>query len=261
MTFNQLTNWRKTSVHWRMMDNTTERKKQKYIRFKTEKWEHEIPYVNIIWYYIGREFKQQFKEIKVYSHFNLFSGLPLHDDDIHFMPSIYVHTVFNSCATGHWNIQYTLYFGGKSYRESFIPRKNMELNNDSICKSAIDHAQKKYLFPEGRFRNYQQSMNATKDETKKVYRRTIGYKPEAYDESDIDKWVKRNYNLDISEMDTILAPDIVRKFGKQKVIKVVLPFPKNEIYDAMDCIDGDIDEYEAAWLEVFSSYDKNVLFF
>jgi hypothetical protein len=261
MTFNQLTNWRKTSVHWRMMDNTPERKKQKYIRFKTENWEHEIPYVNIIWYYIGREFKQKFKEIKVYSHFHLFNGLPLHGDDKYDKPAVYVHTVYNEFDTRDWEIQYTLYFGANTYYESFVPRKNMELNNDSICKSAIADAQKKYLFPKGRFRDFQESQNATKEYTKKIYRMTIGYKPEAYDESDIDKWVRKHYNLDISAMDTIFANDIVHKYGKQKELKVVLPFPQDEIYDAMYEIDGDIDEHEAAWWSVINGYDKNVLFF
>jgi hypothetical protein len=261
MTFNQLTNWRKTSVYWRMMENTPERKKQKYIRFKTEKWEHEIPYVNIIWRYIGREFKQKFKEIKVYSHFNLFSGLPLHGDDKHFKPCVYIHTVIDEYGSGGWNIRYTLYFGGNSYHESFVPRKNMELNDDNICVSAIAHAQKKYLFPEGRFRDFQEIQNATKEYTKKIYRQLIKYKPEAYDECDIDRWVKKHYNLDISSIDTIFANDIVRKFGKQKELKVVLPFPQDELSDLMFYCDGDIDELESEFWGIFNGYDKNVLFF
>lgn len=135
------------------------------------------------------------------------------------------------------------------------------LDAEHIIAASKNHIEK-YLYPAGKFRGIQLLSNIDKKETRRLYRRYInsmkkGYHIEYEENKRIaTAWIKRHFNIDISNVDFDDGIDSVNRMGKQSKMTVLRRFD----YSFADQIDGDIGELEMAFWEEVDTYEPNAYF-
>ena len=135
------------------------------------------------------------------------------------------------------------------------------LDSEHIVEATKKHIEK-YLYPKGNFRELQMIYYWDKKRVKQDYRYHINSRRKGYNvdyeenERSTIAWIKRNFNIDISNVDFYDGIDTVNRLGKQDKMTVLRRFD----YSFADHLDGDIGELEMAYWEEVETYPTNSYF-
>lgn len=243
--------WHNKSVNYKRYNKAGE-----LIRWST-------PYVNVLWFYIGREFTEKLgPEIKVYKHLCLFTGRELDEKDKLELPAIYIHTSISNISTCA-KLEFTIrglrgftevnYFGTETQvsekRFSLVPPGNMELTPDNIVRFIFDYVHSTVFYPDGYYKDLQMYYCLTKDTLKNYLKDNRIKEYNAILEREIYDWIARRFNLGVSTWPIDKAVELVNKLGKQPKYTPVYKFDSSFMWN----FDGDINEAEALFYEEYET--------
>lgn len=213
-----------------------------------------------------REFEYKFKELLELCayHHTIYSGKFMLNDDWCFLEW---QSRCTMKSNGTWYIEISqCREDDKSYIKFPFIGENTQfdyngiLDSEHIANASRNHIEK-YLYPEGNFRAFQILHLCDKERVKDVYRYQIqNRKWYETDYSELEQnttaWIKRNFNIDISNVDFDRGIDCVNRMGKQSKMTVLRRFD----YSFADQLDGDIGELEMAYWEDIDTYEPNAYF-
>lgn len=117
----------------------------------------------------------------------------------------------------------------------------------------------KYLFAPGLFRDIQLYNYSTKKDAKQLYKRYMLQHRNLlnYDITEVTKWIKRKFNIDISEaMDDIKAINYCKRNGKHSKLVKLIEFPNMEYLTDYE----DTDDIEKEFYEVLNTYEGYIFY-
>ena len=131
----------------------------------------------------------------------------------------------------------------------------------NIQKECIKQFEK-FLYKDGAFKNFQIKNGYTKEMVKRSLKNNIyghfknkGKILNSYNDEIIEKWIIRNFNINIKEVNFFTGIKFVNKNGKQNNLIVL----ENFDYNYFESFDGDIDELEKEFYEYNDSFEKNIV--
>lgn len=227
-----------------------------------EQVKYYIPYCNVLYYYIGREFTEQIgPEYSVHKHICMFTGRQLNDVDRFDLPSIYIHTSVSNISKDVI-LQFTvrglrgLEYGEQTY--NLHPPGNMPITDNNVTDYIFNWVQANIFFKTGNYQDLQILNVCTKqwliDRLKNRNKTLLSYDP-----TDIKQWLKRHYKLDFdtwNDYDIDTACKIAAKLGKQDTLKQPCSLDMSFMYD----FDGDLSEAEGVLYDAMSDYPDNAIF-
>jgi hypothetical protein len=213
-----------------------------------------------------KEFDYKFKELKSkYNTYVIYTDMFFLDDDLCLL-EWRSRCCMKSDGSGWYIDVFTCHEGDASYiKFPFIGEdKRFEYNGILDEKHIIEATKKhieKYLYPKGAFREYQMLHYYDKKRVKDIYRYQIqNRKWYDVDYADLEQttieWVKRHFNIDMSNVNFDDGIDTVNKIGKQKKMIKLERF----VYSFADHLDGDLGELEMAYWEEVETYPTNSYF-
>jgi hypothetical protein len=233
--------------YWKLLKRT--------IVVKNRNWDTDIITFqsNSRYYYAHKEFKRRFGDIAKHTHHKVeFEGyfwgywttieidgtvrINLNDcridDDTWFRRLPFIDD---------WQLNFN--YTGKLCEENYHQTVIKEIN--------------KYLYAPGKFRDIQLYKNCTKSDVKRYYKYWMQDKTmQDYDEYEIEKHIRRYYNIDISGVYFQDAINWIQKKGKRfKTLVKLCKFDYSFMWD----FDGDIDEAEELFWDEMDQYPKNAI--
>lgn len=215
-----------------------------------------------------KEFDYKFKELStlVAFHHTIYSDKFYIDDD----SNLCILEWQSRCrmrSNGTWGIEVssctdgdTIYIKFPFIGENTQFDYNGILDEKHIAEATKKHIEK-YLYPKGAFREYQMIYYYDKKRVKDIYRYQVQNRNwYNVDYSDLEQttieWVKRHFNIDMSNVNFDDGIDTVNKIGKQKKMIKLERFD----YSFADHLDGDLGELEMAYWEEVETYPTNSYF-
>ena len=267
MTWNTLHNWRQTSQLWRMLPTVPEDRMKRHTHYvlcdkdgkRLSSYLSSGPYKNVWWHAIDKEFKQTFG---VEDKFEFYETTELSDS-----VQVYVHT--SICGVlDDYAIRFTVHGLALPYNTDeeqsgnvfrIRPPGNMEYTPDNIRRFVLAWVNKNLLFGGGLMRDAQLTMGLTKKGVVKWYRNEIRRKDGdglPYHETDAIRAINRRFNVDISDVLFFEGVAWVNKHGRQDKLVVLCHF--DDLWQMG--LDGDIDDFEAAYWDEVAQYPNNAVF-
>jgi len=240
----------------------------KLLRYPTvtyqDKYQYDLAtwWHNSLYFYAHKEFKRKFHGIKQHYIY--------HFDFITWVQTIKYIVIISMNKNGSWTAsiysasiekdddvwfcQKLPFIGEDNHRFIYDGIINEQSITDA-CKKEIN----KFLFPHGSYRNCQEYWLTSKKETLKEYRRLFKTKFD-YEycfeyEDELQAWIKRNFNIDVTHIDILDAIELVNKVGKQDKLMIARAFD----WSFMEYFDGDVDEAEELFWEEMNNYEPNTL--
>ncbi len=261
LTFENLKYWDKTSDYTRLLNNIT------------KKWDKDFringrlfPFVNIIHYYKGREFKEKFgADLQIYKHIHLYNYNVLGESEKHEKPAIYIHTSINQFSWS-WSIKFSIY-GLKGSQERFcinLPKK-MELTEQNIINYIKTWVENNLFYPENTYfgiiqRVYNIDKSKLANYLKQIYKQEketdffnydmINYFEKIFNIIPADNFIITDWNEFYK-----LCKNYVKTHGRPKILKEVTNFNMPDF----DGFDGDIYEAENLFYDEVAKYPDNVI--